>query len=44
VIEDVAQVTAIDPAATGGASDEVLGVITRGFPHSIPEDGGAGNV
>jgi hypothetical protein len=44
VLEDVAQITSIDPAAAGRAADEKLGVITRGFPHSFPEDGAAENV
>jgi hypothetical protein len=44
VIEDVAEIAAINPAATGRAADEMLGVITCGFPHSFPEDGAARNV
>jgi hypothetical protein len=44
VIQDVAQIAVIDPAATGRAPDKMLykglGLIT----HSSPEDGATGHV
>jgi hypothetical protein len=44
VIQDVAQIAAIDPAATGRAPDEMLCVGLRLIAHSSPEDGATGNV
>ena len=44
VLEHLAEITAIDPAAAGRAADEMLGVALRRFTHSFPEDGAAGNV
>jgi hypothetical protein len=44
MLEHLAEITAIDPAAAGRTPDEMLGVVTCGFPHSSPEDGAAGNV
>ena len=44
VLEDLAEITAIDPAAAGRAADEMLGVALRRITHSSPEDGAAVNV
>jgi hypothetical protein len=44
VIEDVTQITAIDPAAAGRAPDEMLCVGLGLIAHSSPKDGAMGNV
>jgi hypothetical protein len=37
VVEDVAQITAIDPAAAGRASNEMLGLACGSFANSLAE-------
>ena len=44
VLEDLAEITAIDPAAAGWASDEILCLALGLMAHSSPEDGAAGNI
>ena len=44
VIEDVAEITAIDPTATGRAPDEVLGLALRGIAQKPPQKFATRNV
>ena len=44
VLEHLAEITAIDPAAAGWASDEILCLALGLMAHSSPEDGAAGNI
>jgi hypothetical protein len=44
VLEHLAKITAINPAAAGWAFDEILCLALGLMAHSSPEDGAAGNI
>jgi hypothetical protein len=44
VLEHLAEITAIDPAAAGRAPDEMIDLAFGRIAHSSPDDGATGNV
>ena len=42
VLENLTEITAVNPAATGRTSDEMLRFVLRWIAHSSPEDGAGG--